>query len=524
MVASVACSGGKGGAEPAASSGAGGDGGAGAKPGAGSSGSPSSGGKSGAAGGSAGSASGGSGAAAECAELAACCSSVTDSTLQGVCSSGAQVDCGLTLSILIANGQCQPDPGAGLPPVTLDGSWSEPSQVDNLLWQGQTVSISSPIIHACGEGDALAAWFFQSGEVGQVQVARYLSASGSWQVMKQVDQNSGYRPGEPLLAVTPSCEALVVWEERLPVLGSSSDEYTLVGASYDGSVFSSPVTLQPLSTARIEAPYIAVSPEGDGVVIFKRGQQLFHQPYGVGSGVQAAEAVGEASLGPGYVASLSDGTTLQVHTTYDSVTSTSAVLFQLLTSAWSEPKPLLDTSGGAPQRLVTVAAGDRFYVFYPTEGALRFVSVTSAGVVSEPSMVAQASAEASVAAYGEHVLVAWKDGKQIRAARRVAGGDWAEPTTISFEAHEVLDFDVAVAPDGAAMLAYQSVDYDVFANRLAASGEWLGPHAVASSGTGPRLEATEGGAFWLSYNGSYGGLAMPQRAAWIQRFTPNAAP
>ncbi|HYQ17827.1 MAG TPA: hypothetical protein VEQ58_18770 [Polyangiaceae bacterium] len=457
----------------------------------------------------------------DCAKLDACCPTVKDATLKAAACQSAIRDCSLQYAVLHASGECQDDPGAQLPEVTLDGAWSSPQTLSVLSWQGQSISVSTPTVLPCGEGDAVAAWYQNGGSVGQVQAARYSAASKTWQVYSQIDQNSGLQPSQPYLAVNTACDALVVWKERLPVLGGVHDDFALVAASYSAAgTISDPFTIEAESGNEPQDIALGLAPDGTGILSYAYNGGIVRRLYTPGAGFAASTPLGTLSVGSWSFAMLDDGTALQVYTESEVGSSTYSKSFQLYTDDWSEPAELLpaETAGSSPR---VVAAGDRFYVLYQAEPGVGLLSVSKDGTVSEPELIDVAPAGAAFTANGDHLQLAWRvDNSKIMGSERDGSGAWSTPKQLSADIHEALEYAIAVDPQGRAMLVYNDSKYAVFANRRDSHGEWLGVHALSTAGMDPTVVANDQGSFFAAYYGSQGGLTNPQVANFTQVFTP----
>jgi hypothetical protein len=465
----------------------------------------------------------GGGSSDKCAELAACCPTVSNANLKAAaCGSAASFDCSLAFATLLGNGECREDPGSKLPEVTLDGKWSATKELATLVWDGTDMSLSTPQIVPCGEGDAVAAWYKKSGAIGEVQAARYSAAAGSWQIFSRIDKNSGLQPDVPSLAVNDSCQALVTWTERLPVLGSGGqNEYTLVGATYgaDGT-FSAPFTVQALSTAEPRSVSIGLTPDGLGLLSYSSGSSMVRREYQAGSGLTAATPLSAKQVNNARFSMLENGTALQVYSEYDADTSATSLRFELHTSGWSAAAPLLP-SGASDYNLRVVAAGDRFYVQYGSSEMPALVSVMADGTVGEPQEVPAAGSGARLAAHGEHQLLVWATSdNQLMSMQRSNSDAWSDPEPIQAAIHKAFEYALAVDSAGRAIVVYGDSDYAVFANRRTADGKWLGVHALNADGREPTLAVNARGTFFAAYQGTHGGLANLRTSSWAQLFTP----
>jgi hypothetical protein len=191
---------------------------------------------------------------------------------------------------------------------------------------------------------------------------------------------------------------------------------------------------------------------------------------------------------------------------------------------WSAPVDLSGASGNAESPTIAVdPAGDAVAAWklrLAGSEAIETAYKPAGGVWGAPEAVEFGAAVVETPALaideaGDAILV-WRQGvggnQVILATSRPAGGSWASPSAISSSALDAEGPDVAMSPDGTAVVAWQSSNGAasvVETNTLPLSGSWTGEEGISLPATvtePPHIVADASGDFFAIWSRSGTGL------------------
>ncbi len=303
-------------------------------------------------------------------------------------------------------------------------------------------------------GNALVIWVEASGD-GRIRAARYLVATGMWTAPVTIsDPAMGYvYDAEPVLAVDPAGNALVVW--KLTIRRDRFSEYVVQGVRFTAAsgTWSSPVALgaiMPFDTGDEELA-VAADRFGNGVAVWK---QTTGSTFPFGTPLQAARyraasgwgppvnltAPGQSGFYPRVVVDQSGNATVIWADFLQTLGPVRTVRYTAASDGWSNPFEMTAAANSNPHPQLVVDAAGNVTAIWEESGlrARRYAAASGAWQPTGP-VVSPRTGEPGlfssprVTVDGQGVVTAvWSNNSIIQSARYTPPTDaWSSPVSLS---------------------------------------------------------------------------------------------